>query len=135
MATEPTDVNVDDYLSRVPNNRRRADGTEVTRITPELTGVPPRTGGPRMIGFGTADYQYESGHSGTTFQIGLAPRASALVLYGLIPPADDIELLDQLGAFTRSKACIYVKRLAGIDEGVLRELIKRGWAAEGTRDL
>jgi len=135
MATEPTDVNVDDYLSAVPNNRRRNDGIEVVRIMQEITGEEPRMWGPSMIGFGSADYQYESGHSGTTFRIGLAPRTSALVLYGLIPPADGVELLDGLGEFTRSKACLYVKRLAGVDESVLRELITRAWAESGTRDL
>lgn len=135
MATEPTDVNVDDYLSTVPNNRRRADGIEVARIMREVTGVEPRMWGPSMVGYGQADYQYESGHSGTTFQVGFAPRASALVLYGLIPPADRVELLDRLGQHTRSKACLYVKRLAGIDEAVLRELVTIGWNAEGVREL
>mgnify|MGYP003504052922 len=135
MATEPTDVNVDDYLSAVPNNRRRNDGIEVTRIMQEITGEAPRMWGPSMIGFGSADYQYESGHSGTTFRIGLAPRTSALVLYGLIPPVDELERLDDLGEFTRSKACIYVKRLAGLDEAVLRDLITRAWAESGPREL
>jgi hypothetical protein len=135
MATEPTDVNVDEYLSSVPNNRRRADGIEVARIMREVTGEEPRMWGPSMIGFGSSEYRYESGHSGTTFQLGFAPRASALVLYGLIPPDDDIALLDGLGQHTRSKACLYVKRLAGIDEAVLRDLIARAWAARGIREL
>ena len=135
MATEPTDANVDDFLSAVPNNRRRNDAIEVTRIMREITGEEPRMWGSSMIGFGSADYRYESGHSGTTFRLGLAPRTSALVLFGLIPPADDVELLDGLGEFTRSKACIYVKRLAGVDEALLRELIARAWATSGAREL
>ena len=64
--------------------------------------------------------------------IGLAARKAALTLYGLTYYGSEAELLAQLGPHTTGKGCLYLKRLADIDEAVLRELVVRGWAGSQT---
>ncbi len=43
--------------------------------------------GESMIGFGSYDYTYDSGWSGSAFRSGFSPRKAALSLYGL--PAEE----------------------------------------------
>lgn len=83
--------------------------------------------GPSMIGFGSDDYTYSSGHSGTWFRVGFSPRKAALSLYGLqgFPGAE--ELLDRLGKHRRGAGCVYVNGLKDIDEDVLVELVRLAW--------
>ena len=45
-----------------------------------------------LQGYGEADYQYESGHSGTTFQVGFAPRAKPRTKEPMVTPAGSGEL-------------------------------------------
>jgi hypothetical protein len=67
--------------------------------------------------------------------VAFAPRKAALTLYSLLgPPGGEDELLARLGPHTTGKGCVYVKRLADVDEGVLRELVRRAYA-KGTVGL
>jgi hypothetical protein len=40
----------------------------------------------------------------------------------------DNPLLGKLGKYTTSKVCLYIKKLADVDRGVLRELIAESYA-------
>ena len=62
--------------------------------------------------------------------IGVAPRKTALTLYGLTGHGSNADLLDQLGPHTTGKGCLYIKRLDALDQGVLRVLIARAWAGK-----
>jgi Domain of unknown function (DU1801) len=97
----------------------------------EVTGWEPRLWGPSMVGFGRYVYRYDSGHGGESLATGFSPRKAELSLYGLLG-ADDA-LLAQLGPHRAGKGCLYVKRLAAVDEGVLRGLIRAGVAALSAR--
>ena len=79
--------------------------------------------GESMIGFGSYHYKYKSGHEGDAFLTGFAPRKAKMSLY--IVPWDSYgeELFDELGKHTRSKACVYVNKLADIEIEVLKKLI------------
>ena len=79
--------------------------------------------GPAIIGFGSYHYKYESGHEGDAPLAGLSSRANAITLYLDSIFEDRDKLLDKLGKFKTSKACIYVKKLDDIDTDVLAEMI------------
>lgn len=89
--------------------------------------------GPSIIGYGSYDYRYDSGHSGTSLRTGFSPRKAKHSLYlhgGLFTPADRkrrADLLARLGKHSQGKGCVYVNKLADIDLGVLEDLIRHGW--------
>ena len=82
--------------------------------------------------FGRLRYTCSDRKVRETMAIGLAARKAALTLYGLTYYGSEAELLAQLGPHTTGKGCLYLKRLADIDEAVLRELVVRGWAGSQT---
>ena len=68
-----------------------------------------------------------SGHSGEMGRVGFSPRKANLVLYGLQSYGTNADLIDRLGKHKLGKGCVYVTKLADVDEAVLRQLIRRGW--------
>lgn len=127
--TMPADGDVDAYLASVPDERRRADAQAVLALMREVTGAEPRMWGPSTVGFGRQPYRTADGKDREWFAVGLAPRKAALTLYGLTYYGSNDDLLQRLGPHTTGKGCLYVKRLTDVDEGVLRELVTRSWAA------
>ena len=87
------------------------------------TKEEPKMWGPSIIGYGKYSYIYDSGHSGEMCASGFSPRKNAITVYVYTGPADQ-ELLRQLGKYTMSKACIYIKKLADIDIKILEKLVK-----------
>ena len=123
IKTTATAVSVDDFLDAVENPERRADGRTLCVLLERLTGEPPRMWGPSIIGFGSYDYRYDSGHGGTAARMGFSPRAKELVLYfsGLDPYRDQ---LARLGKVRTAKCCLYIKRLSDVDMAVLKEMLR-----------
>ena len=119
--TQPTTGSVDDFLAAVTPDSRRTDAEAVAALMTRLSGEQPRMWGPGIVGFGERHYKYDSGREGSTLEIGFAPRAQALVLYGM--GIQDNPLLAGLGKFSTGKGCLYIKRLADIDTSVLEALI------------
>ena len=70
-----------------------------------------------MLGCGQYDDTYVSGHSGTSFATGFAPRKAKLSIH-IIP--------GRLGKHTKGKACLYLNKLADADQDVLAKLIRAG---------
>jgi hypothetical protein len=120
--TKPTSVSVDDFLDAVPNPQRREDGGKLRALMERLSGEPAKMWGPSIIGFGTCHYKYESGREGDMPRIGFSPRAKELVLYLASDYPRYQALMDRLGKYKTSKACLYIKRLADVDEEVLEAL-------------
>lgn len=122
--TGPTDEDVDAFLARVPDERRRADARAVVDLMAEVTGERPTMWGPTMVGFGSYHYRYASGREGDYFIVGLSPRTAALTVYLLDGFEGREDLLERLGPHTTGKACLYLKRLDDVDADVLRELVQ-----------
>ena len=82
--------------------------------------------GPTIIGFGLYHYQYDSGHSGAACVVGFSPRKANLVIY-VFDFAGKAELLQQLGKHKGGlKQCLYINKLADVDLGVLKKIVKGG---------
>lgn len=132
--TKPTDMSVDAFLDGVEHPVRRADGKAVRAMMERVTGEPATMWGPSIVGVGRYHYRYASGHEGDACRIGFSPRSANLVLYvGGFPEYE--ALLARLGKHKRSKACLYLNKLADVDLGVLEEIARRTWAAAGDVDF
>ena len=135
--TRPTDADVREHLSGVEHPGRRRDAEALVVLMSEATGEPPTMWGSSMIGFGSYDYRYASGHAGTTMRVGFAARRANLALYGLADAPSSEALLERLGKHRRGAGCVYVTRLEDVNTSVLRALIELGYAYErpsATRD-
>ena len=120
--TKATSASVDDFLDAIPDPQRRADARSLRALMERVSGEPAAMWGPSIVGFGSYHYKYESGREGDFCRIGFAPRAGEFALYGgfLRSP----ESLARLGKHKTGKGCLYVKRLADVDEAVLEEMAK-----------
>ena len=126
--TKPTGADADAFLDRVDHPVRRSDGKALRALMEKVTGEPAILWGPSIVGFGSYHYRYASGHEGDMCRVGFSPRSANLALYvGGFPEYD--ALLAGLGKHKRSKACLYLARLADIDLAVLEEIIRRSHAA------
>ncbi|HYG28623.1 MAG TPA: DUF1801 domain-containing protein [Allosphingosinicella sp.] len=131
--TRPTDTSVDAFLDGVAHPARRADGKALRDMMERVTGEPAVMWGPSIVGFGRYHYRYESGHEGDSPRLGFSPRSANLVLYvGGFPGYE--ALLARLGKHKRSKACLYLSKLADVDEAVLEEIARRCYEASGDVD-
>lgn len=121
--TVPTDADVEAYVAAQPE-ARAADCRQLIALMQRASGHPPVMWG-RMVGFGHRHYVYDSGREGDIFEIGFASGAGGkgdISLYVNCSADDRPALLGRLGKHREGKGCVYVKRLADVDAGVLGQL-------------
>lgn len=128
--TQPLDTSVEEFLSGVANETRQRDARAFAALAAEVIGQSAVMWGTSIVGFGSLHYRYDSGREGDTMVVGFAPRAAALVIYGLLNSAP--ELAHDLGPHTTGKGCLYVKDLSKIDTDVLRHMIDAAWTAKNS---
>jgi hypothetical protein len=119
-----TDNSVIEFIEGVENEKKKADAYQLLRIFEEVTGFEAKMWGPSIIGFGSYHYKYASGHEGDAPLVGFSPRKAKISLYLSYESEERERLLESFGKHTKSKACIYVNKLADIDTNVLKDLIK-----------
>lgn len=128
-AMSPDSTPVIDVLERA-TGPRRAEADDLLALFRELSGEEPVVWAGRIIGFGTLEYRYESGHGGIMPLMAFAPGPARHTIYLTSGFAERWpELLARLGPHKASTACLYITRLARVDLEVLRAL------AEASRDL
>jgi hypothetical protein len=120
--TQKTRASVSQFIAAVANETRRKDALAVDKIIREITGQRPAMWGPSIVGYG--DFRTPSG---LWPRAGFSPRKANLVLY-LAPDAKEPKLLAKLGRHKTGVSCLYINKLADVDETVLRDLISRSWA-------
>lgn len=126
--TQPTQVNVESFLSSVENKTRLQDARTLIDVMRQITGEPPVMWGPSIIGFGTSHYRYESGREGDVPLVGFSPRKANLALYLGKSFADYDTLIAQLGKHKTGASCLYVNKLADVDLRVLETMIENSAA-------
>ena len=130
IKTKPTAMTVDAFLAGLPDEKRR-EAKALDAIYRRVTGLEPKMWGPSIVGYGSYDYRYDSGRTGTMCKAGFSPRKAALTLY-LAGSYGDRQaeadaLFARLGKHSTGKACLYVKRLDQVDIEVLEQLVALSW--------
>lgn len=121
--TKPTTLSVSAFIDALTDTGRRADAKALLKLMQSAAGEKPKMWGPSIIGFGSYHYKYESGREGDMPVIAFSPRKSATVLYGMTGFNDAAALLAKLGKHTTGKGCLYIKKLADVDQHVLETLV------------
>ena len=125
LKTKKTDASVQAFLDAVEHPTRREDSYAILDMMREITGVEPAMWGPSIVGFGTYRYKYASGREGQWPVVGFSPRKRTLTLY-IMDGFDGYEtLLRKLGKYKTGKACLYINKLADVDQETLRELVRQ----------
>ena len=131
--TKPTKQSVAAFIDTVADPAKRADAQALIKLMQSATGGKPRMWGPSVIGFGSCHYTYDSGREGDMPLIGFSPRKPAIVLYLMTASSDCQALLAKVGKHTTGKSCLYIKKLADVDQKVLQALIVKSVAAMRAR--
>lgn len=126
--TKQTNVSVSAFIDGITDQDRRADAKALVKLMQKAAGEKPKMWGPSIIGFGSHHYVYDSGREGDMPLIAFSPRKAATVLYGL---GSSEALLPKLGKHTRGKGCIYIKKLADVDQKVLETMAAKAVAGRG----
>ena len=131
--TKPTELSVAAFIDAIADPTKRADAKALVKLMQDAAGEKPKMWGPSIIGFGSRHYRYDSGREGDMPLIGFSPRKSATVLYSMTGSSDSKALLAKLGKHTTGKGCLYIKKLADVDQQVLEAMVKKSLAASRAR--
>ena len=131
--TKPTKLNVAAFIDALTDETKRADAKALIKLMQNATGEKAKMWGPSIIGFGSCHYTYESGREGDMPLVGFSPRKAAIVLYSVTGLSDSEALLAKLGKHTTGKGCLYIKKLADVDQKVLEALVDKSVAARRAR--
>src|SRR6188768_3903261 len=123
LQTKKTKASVEAFLKKIPNDEVREDCVKIAEIMEKATKSKPRMWGPAIIGFGDYVYRYPNGREMDCMQVAFSPRKQAITLYICSEFAEFDDLLAQLGKHSRSKACIYIKRLSDINVPTLKKMV------------
>ena len=119
--TQRTKASVSAFLAGVENDTRRKDAKAVDKMIREITGEKPAMWGPSIVGYG----KYET-PSGPWPRAGFSPRKSSLVVY-VAPESKDPKQFKKLGKHRTGLTCVYINKLADVDQSVLRDVIEASW--------
>ena len=119
--TQKTKASVAQFIAAVEDDTRRKDAKAVDKLMRETSGEKPAMCGPSIVGYG--EYQTTSG---PWPRLGFSPRKANLVLY-VMDGYDKEPLMKALGKHKTGRSCLYINKLADVDEGVLRKIVANGW--------
>jgi hypothetical protein len=131
--TKPTKLSVTGFIDGLTDQAKRADAKALVKVMQSAAGEKPKMWGPSIIGFGSYHYKYESGREGDMPVIAFSPRKAATVLYGMTGFSEAATVLAKLGKHTTGKGCLYIKKLADVDQRVLETLVVKSLAAKRAR--
>ena len=123
--TKKAAVGVTPFINAIEDSQKRADCRAIAKMMRAATGSRARMWGSSIVGYGTYNYTYASGKTGTSMLCGFSPRKQDLTIY-IMPGFKPFKsLLGKLGKCKTGKSCLYIKRLADVDPKVLVTLIER----------
>ena len=131
LKTAATDESVDAFLKGIEPEEKRQDSLALRSMMEKITGEPAAMWGAAMVGFGKFHYKSErSRQEGDWPLVAFSPRKQNLTLYVMQGLSEDERLLEKLGKHTTSGptgGCLYIKRLADVDQAVLAKVIKAAY--------
>lgn len=118
--TKPNNASVTAYIDAVEDPARRKDAKALLKMYKDITGKKPVMWGDAIVGFD--QFMLKSGPWPlAAFSI----RKADLTLY--VGAKRQAELLKSLGKHKAGGTCLYIKKLADVDETVLRKVIATGY--------
>lgn len=123
LKTQKTDASVDDFINQIADETRRADCHALVKMMQQITKSKPAMWGPSIVGFGSIRYKYDNGREMDWFVAAFSPRKQATTVYLMDGFDEHVALMSKLGKYKTGKCCLYIKKLADVDLGVLKKLV------------
>ena len=123
--TQRTPASVAAFLDAIENETQRNDAKAIDKLLREVTGEQPAMWGASIVGYGQRPLKYASGRELDWPVAGFSPRKAALTLYLTCDIAAHENLTKKLGKHSTGKGCLYLKKLADVDQAVLRQLVEQ----------
>lgn len=114
---------IEEFLAKVTPSKRRRDAETLLALFERATGLKARLRG-TMIGYGSYDYRYDSGHSGSAPAAAFAPRKAAMSIYLSDGIASHEAALAKLGPHRAAVGCLYLSDLEQNDLEVLEQIVR-----------
>jgi hypothetical protein len=131
--TKPTKLSVAAFIGALTDETRSTDARMLVKLMQKASGEKAQMWGPSIIGFGSHHYRYDSGREGDMPLIAFSPRKAATVLYNVTGFSGSNGLLAKLGKHRTGKGCLYIKKLAHVDQNVLQPLLAKSIATQRAR--
>lgn len=123
LKTKRTTASVKAFLDAIAEEPKRKDAKAVAKLIEEESGEKPAMWGTSIVGYGS--YKIPSGEWPI---VGFSPRKANLTLYIMPGFSGYGELMKRLGKHKTGVGCLYLNKLADVDEKVLRTLVRRSVA-------
>lgn len=123
LKTKKNKGSVAEFLKSIDDRQQLADCRVIAGIMRKATGKRAAMWGTAIVGFGSYDYTYASGASGTWPVTGFSPRARNISIYVMPGFSNYQSLLGKLGKHKTGKSCLYIRRLEDVDLACLEQLI------------
>lgn len=128
IKTLVNDADVEAFINKASDPIKRADAFTLLELLKKITNEPAKMWGTSIIGFGQYHYKSErSKQEGDWPLIGFSPRKQNLTIYVMPGFEDYQEMLSRLGKHKTSVGCLYLNKLADVDQSVLEELLICGY--------
>ena len=129
LKTKATKESAVKFLNTIEPKEKRADGLALLSMFKKVTGEKAVMWGSSIVGFGMYHYKSErSTQEGDWPLVAFSPRKQNLTLYILAGNNDSNTLLGKLGKHkTSGGGCLYINKLADVDQKVLESLIKKSY--------
>ena len=126
LKTKKTTQSPAAFIAKIADPAKRADSKALLALMRKATGESPKMWGTSIVGFGQYHYKSErSSQEGDWPLTGFSPRAANLTVYIMPGFKGYAPLLKKLGKHKiGGGSCIYIKKLADVDQKVLGEIVK-----------
>src|SRR6185436_9856390 len=127
LKTKATKESAVKFLKTIEPKEKQADSLVLLKMFEKVTGQKAVMWGEAIVGFGKFHYKSErSTQEGDWPLVGFSPRKQNLTLYILLGNKDN-PALEKLGKHKTSGGiggCLYINKLADVDQSLLPGLIK-----------
>lgn len=124
LKTKATSDSVTAFIASLDDAQQQADSTRLVELMQSVTKEEPVMWGGSIIGFGRRQLKYASGRELDWMRIGFSPRKGKLTIYATMDAQQLTAQFSKLGSYTIGKGCIYIKRLADVEEMELKKLFQ-----------
>lgn len=124
IKTKETNSSVEVFINNIANEEKRRDCFQLIKMMENATKEKPKIWGSSIIGFGNKRYKSPAtGREVDWLKIGFSPRKSNISLSLVLDIKQYAELLTKLGKHKAGVGCLYINKLADIDNKVLEDLV------------
>jgi hypothetical protein len=121
--TKPTKASVTAFLNKIKDQQVRDDCFVILEMMQKVSKCEPVMWGSAIVGFGTYHYVGASGREGDWMLIGFSPRKQNISIYLMGGLKTVKHELAKLGKHKVGGGCLYIKSLADVNAGVLKNIM------------